>query len=98
MPMFDFTEENKPLIAKSKQTMNEMFTWDMDHTERRRAVAEIEKFNKAVLTTVGQRKKPGASLNVVLEQADLISDDALRACPITAGFVKFVREFGGMID
>lgn len=98
MPMFDFTEENKPLIARSKRAMIEMFKWDMDHAETRRAVAEIEKFNKAVLTTVGQRKKPGGSLNVVLEQADLISDDALRACLITAGFVEFIREFWGMID
>jgi hypothetical protein len=98
MPMFDFTEENKPLIARSKETMKEMFTWDMDHAEIRRAVAEIEKFKKAVLTTVGQRKKPGGSLSVVLEQADLISDDALRACPNTTGFVKFIKEFWGMID
>jgi hypothetical protein len=98
MPMFDFTEANKPLIARSKQTMNEMFRWDIDHTDSMRAVAEIEKFKKAVLTTVGQRKKPGASLNVILEQADLISDDALRACPITAGFVEFVREFWRMAD
>lgn len=98
MPMFDFTEENKPLIAKSKQTINEMFTWDMDDSDLRRAVAEVEKFKKAVLTTVGQRKKPGGSLSVVLEQADLISVDALRACHITAGFVEFIREFWGVID
>ncbi len=98
MPMFDFTEANKPLIARSKQTMNEMFKWDIDHGDSKKAVAEVEKFKKAVLTTVGQRKKPGSSLNVILEQAELITDDALRACPTTAGFVEFIREFWRMAD
>lgn len=93
MPMFDFELENKEIVERAKASILEMFTWETAHTEVARAVAESEKYQKAVLTTIGQRKKPGSSLNVILEQSGLISDAALNSCKITAEFVEFMKEF-----
>lgn len=93
LPMFDFSEENKSIVGKAKAIMSDMFTWETEHDEAARSIAEVEKYHKAVLTTVGQRKKPGSSLNVILEQSGLITEDALKSCGITAGFVQFVEGF-----
>lgn len=93
LPMFEFPENNKSIVAKVKSTMSDMFTWETNHEDSARSVAEVEKYNKAVLTTVGQRVKPGASLNVILEQSELITLEALKTCEITASFVRFVEDF-----
>lgn len=93
LPMFDFSVENKSILDKTKTAMNDMFTWETGHGDAGRSIAEIEKYHKAVLTTVGQRKKPGASLNVILEQSGLITENALKSCKITAGFVLFIEGF-----
>lgn len=93
MPMFNFTQENETLVDIAKRTMSEMFTWETDHCEEVRSVAELEKYHKAILTTVGQRKNPGASLTVILEHSGLITVDSLKACNITTGFAQFVEEF-----
>ncbi len=45
------------------------------------------------LTTVGQRKKTGSSLNVILEQSGLITQEALDASDFTAEFTGFINEF-----
>jgi len=93
IPMFDFDTNNRELMRKAKITIGEMFTWEMDHLELTRSVAETEKFNKALLTTVGQRKKPGSSLNVILEQSGLITQEALDASEFTVEFVRFINQF-----
>lgn len=93
MPMFDFDAGNKVIMEKAKTTISDMFTWELTHAKAVRSVAESEKYQKAVLTTAGQRKKPGSSLNVILEQSGLISEDAIRSCKITAGFVEFINDF-----
>lgn len=49
--------------------------------------------NKALLTTVGQRKKPGSSLNVILEQSGLITQEALDASEFTVEFAGFINQF-----
>lgn len=93
LPMVDFSKENKYILHKAKIMMKYVFTWETEHQDTERAIAEIERYHKAVLTTVGQRKKPGSSLNVILEQSGLITNDALKACEITAGFVQFIEGF-----
>lgn len=93
MPMFDFDVRNKVVMEKTKATIKDLFTWEVSHSNVARAVAESEKYQKAVLTTVGQGKKPGASLNVILEQSGLITEDALKSCKTTAGFAEFINEF-----
>lgn len=93
LPMFDSSAENKSILNTTKTVMNDMFSWETTHKDLSRSIAEIEKYNKAVLTTVGQREKPGSSLNVILEQSGLITEEALKSCKITAGFVLFIKSF-----
>ncbi len=93
VPMFNRPEPNDVNIQKIKKVMTDIYTWEVDHRDPIRSVAETEKFLKAVLTAVGQRKKPGSSLNVILEQSGLITEDSLKACEVTAGFVDFMNQF-----
>ncbi len=95
VPLFEFDANNKTLMDKARITLNDMFEWDVAHPEIKRAVAENEKFLKALLTTTGQRKKPGSSMNVILEQSGLITPQALSASEIIADFVTFLEEFMG---
>lgn len=92
-PLFEFTDGSKGVVSKASESINEWFTWEVGHSEIEKSVPETERFKKAVLTTVGQRKKPGSSLNVILEQSGLISEDALNSCEITTGFVEFMNDF-----
>ncbi len=95
VPMFGFETENKLFLEKARITVKDMFIWEEGHHEAARSVAELEKYHKAVLTTAGQGKKPGSSLNVILEQSGFITQNALKSCKITAGFAEFINEFLG---
>lgn len=72
---------------------NEHFLWDVGNKSSERAVAELEKRNKAVLTALGQRDKPGSSLNVILEQSGKIDSNALGNCKITKQFSDLLNQF-----
>lgn len=93
LPMFEFSSDYKPIVDSAKQMMNGTFIWHTDHQDAVTSVAETEKYNKAVLTTVGQRKKPGGSVTVILEQSGLISLNALQASQTTSEFVQFIERF-----
>ncbi|MBF0181754.1 MAG: hypothetical protein HQM03_17180 [Magnetococcales bacterium] len=91
--MFEFHEDNKSIVDSAKRVISEMFVWNTDQQEVKVSVAETAKYHKAVLTTVGQRKKPGSSLSVVLGQSGFITKDSLDACNTTKAFVRFVEDF-----
>ncbi|MBF0234774.1 MAG: hypothetical protein HQK65_17310 [Desulfamplus sp.] len=93
IPIFEFDIKNRALMEKARTTIDEMFIWETDHHDLARCVAETEKFNKAVLTTVGQREKPGSSLNVILEQSGLVTQEALDASEFVIEFVGFINAF-----
>lgn len=95
MPMFEFAEENSRIVDKAKTAMVEMFEWREDDPKERIAVAETEKYKKAVLTTAGQRKKPGSSLNVILGQSGFVTLDSIKACKITESFIEFILNLLG---
>lgn len=82
-------------IELAKKSLLAMFTWDTDNANNQTCVAEYARYQKAVLTVVGQRKKPGASLNVILEQAKLYPEEALVTCGKTQDFVSFLKELLG---
>lgn len=92
-PMFDHAEPSKGFTTKASASMADMFVWDVDHESTVKSVAEKAKYKKAVLTTAGQRERPGSSLNVILSQSGLITQNALESCKTTAGLVKFINEF-----
>ncbi len=58
--------------------------------------AEIARKKKAIITTAGQRKKPGGSMSVILDQGKLVSELTFRKDKRVLDFVKFVSEFTGV--
>lgn len=90
MPMFKNTSDKFDAV---ESMVNEHFTWDVGNASSERAVAELEKRNKAVLTTLGQRDKPGSSLNVILEQSGKINLSTLETCLITQQFSQLLNVF-----
>ena len=92
MPLFDKGPKAK-IAAVLKEAMQTAFEWDFDNENPEKAMKESASYRKAVITAVGQREKPGGSMSVVLEQAGILTDDDLRACPAALEFSKFIEEF-----
>jgi len=66
-----------------------IFTWKTEQDNAEKRVAEIAKRKKAIITTMGQRKKPGSSMNVV-DQGKLISKEIFIQNNDVKLFVDFV--------
>lgn len=94
LPMI--TSDHGDLVKQAEDAMSEMFTWKTDHEKPERAVAEAEKYKKAVITTAGQRANSGLSMTVIIERSELITPELLRKCSKTKDFVEFVGEFAGL--
>lgn len=88
-----FAVENSECLARAELYVDEAFSWDLGNEELKRSVAEIAKRKKAIITAIGQRKKPGSSMNVVLEQAKLISTQTLRESESVHKLVVFIEKF-----
>lgn len=70
-----------------------MHDWEMEHPNAQRRIAEIAKMRKASITLMGQRKKPGSSMNVIVSQSKLINRDNLQASPTVNNLVNFFSSF-----
>jgi hypothetical protein len=88
-----FAQKHSELMNKAEVAIDSMFTWDTGNTNPKKAVPEIEKKKKAILTAVGQGKKPGSSMNVILEQSGLLKKEDLEKNALTKEFVAFVENF-----
>ena len=88
-----FAIENSECLARAEHYIDGAFSWDLDSGELKKSVAEVAKRKKAIITAIGQRKKPGSSMNVVLEQAKLISNKALRESQAVSELVVFIEKF-----
>jgi hypothetical protein len=91
-----FIQEHSELMDKATEAISSMFNWEISHTDPQRAVPEIERIKKSILTVAGQGKKPGSSMNVILEQSGLLNKEALEKNEITNEFVAFVENFMDM--
>ncbi|MCT6699296.1 DUF3226 domain-containing protein [Rheinheimera sp. 4Y26] len=80
-------------VSQADQHLSEVFQWDTENNSPQRAVAEKAKKQKAIITVMGQRDKPGSSLNVVLGQSNLFTEQVLLTSEPTKKFVEFVKEF-----
>ena len=78
------------LMERAHAAMKAVFGWELDAGA---ATPDQAKYKKAVLTTAGQRAKPGGSLTVVMTQSGLVSDEALASSEAVTRFVQFVEEF-----
>jgi hypothetical protein len=87
-PMFESAQNE--LVNEAEKFVDSAFTWKTEQDNAEKRVAEIAKRKKAIITTMGQRKKPGSSMNVVVDQGKLISKDIFTQNNDVKLFVDFV--------
>jgi len=73
LPMFESAQSE--LESKARKFIDSAFTWKIEQDNAEKRIAEIAKRKKAIITTMGQREKPGSSMNVVVDQGKLISKE-----------------------
>ena len=93
-PMFSLAQPS--LLSKAESAIDDMFTWDSGNPDIVKAVSEISKRKKSVITVIGQKKKPGSSLNVIIDQSKFLRKDTLTNNGPTQDFVRFISEFIGL--
>lgn len=86
-PMFE-TDQNG-LMDKAYIAINDMFTWDD-------TVSAQAKRKKATITLIGQRKKPGLPMSMVLGETDLITKATWKSHAMVNDFVDFLKDFAGI--
>ncbi|WP_420266301.1 hypothetical protein [Candidatus Magnetominusculus dajiuhuensis] len=91
-----FTKDQKTLMGDAKAAVVKMFPRDTGNADPAIAVPAMAKQSKSILTLVGQGKKPGFSMSVIIEQAELLEDTTLKTDSTTKEFTNFVAEFIGL--
>ena len=87
----------QPRFAETLEFVDTRFKWTpaaQAKPEEKRALAA--KRLKAAFCIEGQRKKPGGSLGVVLDQADLLTPERLSASVSVQHCVRFLRHWMGI--
>ncbi len=93
LPMFESAQSE--IMGKTKEFIDGCFTWKTEHNIVKTKIAEIAKRKKAIITISGQRKKPGSSMNVVVDQGKLIPKEIFsnnNEVKRFADFVAFLTE------
>jgi len=88
LPLFEFAQSE--WVSETGKFIDSVFTWKTKQDNAKNRIAEIARKKKAIITTMGQRKKPGSSMNVVLDQGKLISKDIFTQNNDVKLFVDFV--------
>ncbi|MBF0154899.1 MAG: hypothetical protein HQL64_14250 [Magnetococcales bacterium] len=86
-------KDHAQLIEKSNDAVTNMFDWKIQDPVKEIAIAEKSKKQKAIITLAGQRKRPGSSMNVMIDQTGLITGNALNALPSVKEFADFISKF-----
>ncbi len=95
LPMFEKDQEN--LIEKATNFVNSsVFVWETEHIKLKNRFAEIAARKKAIITCAGQREKTGSSMNVIIGQAKLISDNTFLNNDSVKAFVGFIKQFAAI--
>lgn len=94
IPVFRASEPE--FSAKVEKQIEDLFDWKTDHEDVARSVAESARKHKATITLAGQRKKPGMSMNVIVDQTQMLKDDILAADARVASFARYLASFVGV--
>lgn len=84
-----YQQNQSDRLNKAYTILDDMFTWDDN-------VAQQSKRHKAVITVLGQKKKPGGSMAVILDQGKLLTKAVYKDSENIKGFVNFLGEFAGL--
>lgn len=90
LPLFQQAQEN--LSQKAEQFINKTFNWLPFETTKKSRITWEAKRKKAVIAALGQGKKPGSSMNVVIEQSGFIQEKHLQACRHVHTFVRCLHQ------
>jgi hypothetical protein len=94
LPLFE--ADQKELAEKATLFIDSTFPWETDHKKNDKSIAEIARRKKAIITALGQREKPGSSMNVIIDQAKLLSVDTLWKSKPIRDFAEFLSRFTGI--
>lgn len=94
IPMFESAQSD--LVKETKKFIDSTFSWKIKQDNAEKKIAEIAKRKKAIMTTIGQRKKPGSSMNVIVDQGKLISKEIFTQNNDVKLFVKFVASLAAL--
>ncbi|MEN4601096.1 DUF3226 domain-containing protein [Pantoea agglomerans] len=81
------------LFSSAKETIQRLHEWELDSDNEQRKIAETAKMYKATLSLMGQRKKPGGSVNVIIGQAKILNQDNLSKSTTINKIVTFLNDF-----
>ena len=82
------------LFKQASDATDQMFDcWKIDSSELAVAIPAISKRHKAIITIMGQHKKPGGAMSVILDQAKMIKPDDFKNSSEAKAFANFIARF-----
>lgn len=84
-PMYE--TDQLDLVNKSKNAIEDMFEWNLD------TVAQRAKKKKSIITVMGQKKKPGLSMSLILGETKLINDETWKTHEKVIDIITFLENF-----
>ncbi|KEQ15102.1 hypothetical protein [Endozoicomonas numazuensis] len=90
LPLFQFAKRD--ISEKSESFVNDAFSWNPADRSDKSCIAKEAKRKKAVIATLGQGKKPGSSINVIIEQSGFIEEKHLQEFRHVQIFSHFLQE------
>lgn len=89
----------QPPFAETLRFVDRRFDWTLAATATPKQICKLNADRqKAALCIEGQRKKPGGSLGVILDQADLLTSERLAASASAQHCVSFLRRWLAVED
>lgn len=85
-PLIEDQPTNQQHLASAIELLSTFKSWPDN-------IAGQSKLLKSAITTLGQKDKPGSSLSVIIQQSQLITNDALKNCTKTQALVQFLADF-----
>lgn len=83
-------------VDKAERCVDDLFVWEVDSPKLKRCVSQRASRQKAIMTLLGQKNKPGSSLNVIIDQTDLLEQTTLLADTRVSSFARFLAGFIGI--
>jgi len=87
---------NPTAVNRASAYLLSEFQWKIESAVQKERIAEISRFKKATITLMGQGKKPGGSMNVIISQTDLFPKSQLAANKAVKLFADFIGKFTGL--
>ncbi|HFV9294204.1 TPA: hypothetical protein ACIAIE_004073 [Serratia fonticola] len=80
-------------FTRANEIIRELHDWEIEHLDLERKIAEIARMYKATISLMGQRKKPGSSMSVIVGQSRIINQDNLVKSRTVNDLVRFINKF-----